>query len=150
MRRQLRPQPDEEREHERHARQRQKKAASRALSGRIPEAELLLAQARRFADDTGEGFWQAELLRLDGELALAAGGSERRRAEGSFRSALGVARAQRVRSFELRAATSLAALLMGEGRREEARNLVREALTGFEEGFDTDDVREAARMLSEL
>lgn len=123
-------------------------ASSHLQVGRFSEAGVILRQAEAFADAFGEGFWRAELLRLDGELALILPEPDRERAERSFRQALETARAQHARSFELRAATSLANLLARDGHRDQARACLGEVLGRFEEGFDTGDLREAASLLA--
>jgi predicted ATPase len=63
---------------------------------------------------------------------------------------LGVARAQQARSLELRAATRLARLWRGQGRRTEARDLLARVYGGFTEGFETLDLKEAKALLEEL
>jgi hypothetical protein len=60
-------------------------------------------------------------------------------AEGSFRTALSIAREQGSKDFELRAATSLARVLGNDGRREEARQLLVPVYDWFTQGFDTAD-----------
>ena len=67
-----------------------------------------------------------------------------------FEQALDVARAQQARSWELRAATSLARLWRGQGRRAEARDLLARVYDWFTEGFDTLDLKEAKALLEEL
>jgi hypothetical protein len=70
--------------------------------------------------------WLAESHRVRGQWWLAAH-ADTERAERSFRDALEVARDQRTRSFELRAATSLARLWQQQDRRATARDLLRRA-----------------------
>jgi predicted ATPase len=62
----------------------------------------------------------------------------------------GVAQRQQARSYELRAATSLARLWGEQGRRGEARNLLVPIYGWFTEGFDTADLKEAMALLDEL
>jgi hypothetical protein len=73
---------------------------------------------------TGERVWEAELLRLEGELRLAASPHDVAEALDCFRRAIEIARRQAARSWELRAALSLARLHVAEGRRDEARRTV--------------------------
>jgi len=72
------------------------------------------------------------------------------KAEDSFRTALAIAREQGTRGYELRAATSLARLWHEQGRRDEARDLLAPLYASFTEGFDTADLKDAAKLLAEL
>jgi TOMM system kinase/cyclase fusion protein len=93
-------------------------------------------------------FYEAELLRLKGELLAKRGDSEA--AQVSFRAALELAQRQNARLFELRAATSLGRLLNHEGKREAARQLVATTYERLTEGFDTHDLKDARSLLSQL
>ena len=64
--------------------------------------------------------------------------------------ALAVARAQQAKSFELRAATSMARLWREQGKRDEARELLAPVYGWFTEGFDTLDLKQAKALLAEL
>ncbi len=90
---------------------------------------------------------RSELLRLDGELVLKRAVPDAIAAEQSFRSAIEVAREQGAKSFELRAATSLAALWHEQGKRLEAQELLGGVYGWFTEGFDTPDLRRAKSLL---
>jgi len=70
--------------------------------------------------------------------------------EASIRQALELAREQQEKSWELRAATSLARLWGEQGRRAEARELLAPVYSWFSEGFDTPDLNEAKALLDEL
>jgi predicted ATPase len=67
-----------------------------------------------------------------------------------FERALEIARAQQARSWDLRAAMSLARLRRQQGRRGEARNLLAPVYGWFTEGLDTPDLTEAKALLDEL
>ena len=102
------------------------------------------------ANDKGERRWDAELYRLKGEILLVHSAEHHAEAETCFRQALDVARRQQAKSWELRAATSLSRLWQQQGKRAEAHTLLAEVYDWFTEGFDTADVREARRLLTDL
>jgi predicted ATPase len=70
--------------------------------------------------------------------------------EACFRQALDIARRQQAKSWELRAAMSLARLWQQQGRRAEAQDLLAPIYGWFTEGFDTADLQEAKALLEEL
>ena len=72
------------------------------------------------------------------------------KAEAYFERALEVARQQQAKSWELRAATSLARLWRDQGKTVEARELLAPVYGWFTEGFDTRDLKEAKALLEEL
>ena len=92
---------------------------------------------------------EAELYRLKGELLLLAGTSKSE-AEESLRTAVVISRRQQAKSWELRAATSLARLLRDSGRRDEAHTMLADIYGWFTEGFDTADLKDAKALLDEL
>jgi tetratricopeptide (TPR) repeat protein len=96
------------------------------------------------------GFFCADILRTEGEIILACDNSAIREAEACFQRALDTARARSERSLELRAATNLARLWQGQGRREEGYRLLDPIYRWFTEGFDTADLKAAKALLSEL
>ena len=81
--------------------------------GRHEEALRVVNRAQALVHQTGEVFYKAELARLNGEALLSESSTETHESERCFREALEVARQQKARAFELRAAVSLA-LLSGE------------------------------------
>src|SRR5262249_951538 len=87
-------------------------------------------------------------VRLEGELHLAASPTDAARALECFHRAMEVARQQAARSWELRAAMSLARLLAAEGRQDEAHKTLAGVYAWFTEGFDTLDLREANALLT--
>jgi class 3 adenylate cyclase/predicted ATPase len=121
------------------------------------EGLKLLAEARAAADKTGEGFWDAEMHRLHGELslqvaAMETGTGEERRVvpEESFLKAIEIARRQQAKSLELRAVMSLSRLWQRQGRKDESRQMLAAIYAWFTEGHDTPDLREAKALLAEL
>jgi predicted ATPase len=72
------------------------------------------------------------------------------KAETHFERALAVARAQQSKSWELRAAMSLARLWRDQGKVQQARELLAPVYGWFTEGFDTRDLKEAKALLEEL
>jgi DNA-binding SARP family transcriptional activator/predicted ATPase len=114
------------------------------------EGLRVIDEALERARTTGELVWEAELLRLEGELRLVASPEDLAGAVDCFRRAIEIARRQEARSWELRAALSLARLLAAERERDEARRTLADVYTSFTEGFDTADLREARAFLEEL
>ena len=109
----------------------------------------LLAEALAIADTRREVLGEAELHRLYGELLLQSI-PDVPAAEACFQRALAVARHQQAKSFELRAATSLARLWQHQGKRAEAYELLAPVYGWFTEGFDTADLQEAKTLLAAL
>ena len=82
---------------------------------------------------------------MKGELLLAQNSSNAKQARQSFRIAIEVSRRQLAKSWELRATTSLARLLLDTNRRYEACAMLAEIYNWFTEGFDTTDLKDARR-----
>jgi predicted ATPase len=97
---------------------------------------------------TGHRQWEAELRRLEGVSLIGLNRLEE--GQVALEEALRVARRQRAKSYELRAATSLARLWGEQGRRAEARDLLAPVYGWFTEGFDTADLKEAKALLEAL
>ncbi|MDD2762331.1 MAG: AAA family ATPase, partial [Methylomonas sp.] len=120
-------------------------------AGLFDEAETLLTANRiAAAEQQGEGFSQAELLRLEGEQLLAKTEADYVAAEALFREALATAEQQGAKSLALRAAISLARLLAGQERSSEGRQILQDIYRQFTQGFDTLDLRRAALLLNDL
>ena len=88
--------------------------------------------------------------RIAGEIALKSPAPDTEKAEKHFERALRVARQQQAKSWELRAAMSLARLLRDHGKPEQARELLAPVYGWFTEGFDTLDLQEAKALLAQL
>jgi predicted ATPase/class 3 adenylate cyclase len=119
-------------------------------AGRIEEGLSAVREALGEVEETDLRWYEPELNRLEGELLLASKEPEESSAEASFRNALAIAREQQAKSWELRAAESLARLLAHQGRREEARALLATIYGWFTEGFDTSDLEDAKALLDQL
>jgi predicted ATPase len=99
---------------------------------------------------TKERWCEAEVNRVAGEIALMSPERDAAKAEAYFERALAVAREQQAKSWELRAAMSMARLWRDQGKRDEARDLLAPVYGWFTEGFDTRDLKEAKALLDEL
>jgi predicted ATPase len=94
--------------------------------------------------------WDPEVNRIAGEIALMQPKPDAAKAQAYFERALAVASQQQGKSWELRAATSLARLWRDQGKRDEARDLLAPVYGWFTEGFDTRDLKEAKALLKDL
>jgi len=125
-------------------------AEALALTGRIEEGLTVLSEALAIAEASGVRGNDAELHRLRGDLLNRLPSPDWTEIEASYRTALRIAREQGTRGFELRAAVSLAHLLSGRGRGNEARDLLAPIYGWFTEGFDTADLKKARALLDKL
>ena len=125
-------------------------ANAHAQLGQFDEAFGCIREAMTAVETTGERWREADLERIAGEIALNSSRSDAARAEIHFERALSVARRQQAKSWELRAATSMARLWRDQGKREKARELLAPVYGWFTEGFDTLDLKEAKALLGEL
>jgi predicted ATPase len=116
-----------------------------------PEAGLMaLVEALALVDTTGERWYEPELYRLKGILLLQQSSDNQADAETCFHHAISMAQSQQAKSWELRAATSLARLWQQQGKRQEALDLLAPVYGWFTEGFDTADLQDAKALLDEL
>jgi predicted ATPase len=125
-------------------------AETAAAQGDITGALRIASEALEVARRTGHIQYEAELVRLTGELTLRADASAGGEAEHAFLEAIDIARRRQARSHELRAATSLARLWLSRGERERARDVLTPIYGWFTEGLDTPNLREAAALVEEL
>jgi len=115
-----------------------------------PEAALASAAAGLEAvEKTGGAPLEAELHRLKGEALLAGAGTVSE-AEAAIEQGIDAARRQNAKSWELRAAMSLARLRRQQGRPQEAAALLAPIYGWFTEGFDTADLKDAKALLDKL
>jgi len=107
-------------------------------------------EAETTVETTNERWWEAEVNRTVGEIALKTPKADTAKAEAYFERALAMARQQQAKSFELRAAMSMARLWRDQGKRQKARDLLAPVYGWFTEGFDTLDLKEAKLLLDQL
>ena len=110
----------------------------------------VLQEGGEVMERTGEHTYRAEMSRLKGALLLQQHGQVQAEAEACFQQAIAVAQQQSAKSWELRAATSLARLWQQQGKTTEARDLLAPVYDWFTEGFDTADLKDAKALLEEL
>jgi tetratricopeptide (TPR) repeat protein len=121
-----------------------------AKLGYLDEASARLERAIAWADRHGEGWYQAELVRMKAELVLQRSkGQFAIEAEDCFRTADDIAREQGAAFWQLRIAVSLARSRMTQGRHGEVRQLLAPVYDRFTEGFDTPVLRAARTLLGE-
>jgi len=123
-------------------------AEGQAKASLLEEALTSLDEGFAMIEETDERYCEAELYRLRGELMLKQG--DESAAEASLHKAIEVARRQKAKSWELRAATDLARLWASQGKPDEAQALLAPVYDWFTEGFDTPDLRQAKALLEEL
>jgi class 3 adenylate cyclase/tetratricopeptide (TPR) repeat protein len=123
-------------------------AATMLLAGNIDEGMRALDEAVEGTEEDDQRFQEAEILRLRGEFMRAR--NDERAATEYFHRAIDLARAQSARSWELRAATSLARMLASQDRAREAREVLAPVVGWFTEGFSTGDLREARALLARI
>jgi predicted ATPase len=118
--------------------------------GQFDDAWRSIDEAMRAVETTKEKWCEADIHRTAGEIALISPGRDAAKAEAYFDRALTVAREQQAKSWELRAAMSMARLWRDQGKRDEARDLLAPVYGWFTEGFDTLDLKQAKALLDAL
>jgi predicted ATPase len=109
----------------------------------------LIAEAQKAVETTKETWCAAEVSRIAGLVALSGSVREATKAEMHFEHSLAVARQQQAKSWELRAAMSMARLWRDQGKAQQARELLAPVYGWFTKGFNTRDLKEEA-LLEEL
>jgi class 3 adenylate cyclase/tetratricopeptide (TPR) repeat protein len=135
-------------------------------TGQPKEGLHVLDEALAVAHNSAEGFYEAELYRLKGEMLLQSGAEglefdaspthyvlctlDVEEAEACFRQAISLARCQSAKSLELRAVMSLCRLWQHQGKPAAARQILKEIYSWFTEGFHTPDLQKAQALLEAL
>jgi predicted ATPase len=124
-------------------------ARAHANLGQFDDARRCIGEALTTIETTGERWFEADVNRMAGEITLLSGDGDTK-AQTYFEHALAIARAQQAKSWELRAAMSMARLWRDQGKQNEARELLAPVYGWFTEGFDTLDLKEAKTLLDTL
>ncbi len=117
------------------------------------DAEAALAgidAALTLAGETGEHWFDAALHRIRGEILLKQNPADPAPAEAAFLAAIAVAQQQQARSFELRAALSLAKLYQSTGRTSDAHDILGPALQGFSPTPEFSQIAEAIEFMAAI
>jgi class 3 adenylate cyclase/predicted ATPase len=125
-------------------------ATAYAEVGRFDDAWRCINEAIAAVETTNERWFEVEVHRTRGEIALLSPDPDQAKAEQYFEHALMIARKQQAKSWELRAAMSIARLWRDQGKQDEARDLLAPVYGWFTEGFDTRDLKEAKALLDAL
>jgi class 3 adenylate cyclase/predicted ATPase len=125
-------------------------AIAHAELGQFEDASRCIDEAMSAAATTKSWWWQAETYRIAGEIVLMSPAPDVTKAEAYLERALAVAREQQTKSWELRAATSMARLWRDRGKPRQARDLLSPIYAWFTEGLDTLDLKRAKALLAEL
>ncbi len=118
--------------------------------GRYDEASRYIDEAITTLETTKQRWFEAEASRVAGEIALRLPMADAAKAQVYFDRALAIARQQQAKSWELRAAMSMARLWRDQGKTQQARELLAPVYGWFTEGFDTRDLKEAKALLEAL
>ena len=116
----------------------------------VEQALTCVDEALALAQQTGEHWTDAFLHRIRGKILLKRDPANTLPSQEAFLSAIAIAQQQKARTFELRAAMSLARLWRDQGKVQQARELLAPVYGWFTEGFDTRDLKEAKALLEEL
>jgi predicted ATPase len=125
-------------------------ARAHAELGQFADAWHCIDDATTAIETTKERWCEAEVHRIDGEITLIALEPDSVKAQAYFERALAAARQQPAKSWELRAAMSMARRGRDQGKRQQAHDLLAPVYSWFTEGFDTSDLKEAKTLLEQL
>jgi len=119
-------------------------------TGKPQEGCIVLTKALALVAKSEERWFDAELHRLKGQLLLQQSPDNATEAESCFQQAISIAQHQSAKSWELRAATSLAKLWQSQGKRQAVYDLLISIYDWFTEGHDTADLIDAKLLLDKL
>jgi class 3 adenylate cyclase/predicted ATPase len=125
-------------------------ARAYAEMGQFDDAWRCLGEVTAAVETTKNRWHEVEVHRTAGEIALMLPEADTAKAEAYFERALAVAREQQAKSWELRAAMSMARLWRDQGKQQQAHDLLAPVYGWFTEGFDTLDLKDAKALLDQL
>jgi class 3 adenylate cyclase/predicted ATPase len=125
-------------------------ARAHSQLGQFDNAARCIGEAMTALETNKERWHEAEINRIAGEIALLPPEPDIAKAEAYFERALAVAREQQAKSWELRAAMSMARLWRDQGKRQQARGLLAAVYGWFTEDLDTLDLKQTKALLDEL
>ena len=125
-------------------------AQAEAESGEVDGSLLTLENALVYCEHIGQRWFDAEIHRIRGEILLKKHADSPAPAEDAYLAAIAIARRQKARSFELRAAHSLAKLYRLTGRPADAHAVLAPALEGFSPTPEMPEIAEAQALLAAL
>ena len=125
-------------------------AVAHSSLGQLDAARHWIAEAMVAVEKSGEVWGEAQVARVAGEIELRSPTPDFAKAEAYLERSLTVARKQRARSFELSAAITMARLWRDQRKPSAARDLLGSVYSGFTEGFNTFDLKQAKVLLREL
>ena len=125
-------------------------ARAYAALGKFDDAWRCISEAMSAMATAKETWWEAEVNRVAGEILLMLPEPDAAKAQNQYERALAVARQQQAKSWELRAAMSLAQLWCNQGKVRQAHELLAPVYGWFTEGFETRDLKEAKALLEEF
>ena len=125
-------------------------ASASAQLGQFDDAWRYMDDAMVAIETSKESWFEAEANRIAGEITLLSPEPNTAKAQAYFERALRTARQQQAKSWELRAAMSMARLWCDQGKRDEARDLLAPTYGWFTEGFATRDLKDAKALLEQL
>ena len=125
-------------------------AAGQAAAGQLGSALATADEAIAEAEQRGLRFFEAETHHIRGEILLKRDPANTAPVEEAFLSSIAIAQQQRVRSFELRAALSLAKLYQSTRRAADAHAILAPVLAGFSPTPEFPEIAEARELLATL
>jgi predicted ATPase len=125
-------------------------AEAETRAGDPQRALAILAEALTTCDRTGYRAFESELHRARGEVLRDSNPANPVPAEEAFQTAIAIAKRQGARTFELRAALSLAKLHQSAGHPVDAHDVLAPALEGFSPTPEMREIEEAQALLAAL